>query len=272
VVDDHCGIITASVTVDAGASESAQLQPALEQHETHVGSAAQTVVADKGFGTGENYQQLQQRSARPCIPHAARTPRAGRIGQDQFTYHADADCYVCPQGHRLPYSHHSPSKRAHLYKAPAKVCRACPLAGRCAGVRGRIIWRHQHQPAIEWADGLWSRAYRRRLMRRRLHVMEGSFADASNRHGYKRARWRGLGSVTTQNLLIAAIQNIRKLLRYARPPRRALAQTLRTVASLSTRPISPRRRHHSPAGYLIAATGSSRLPNGHLPPYNLILG
>jgi IS5 family transposase len=46
-------------------------------------------------------------------------------------------------------------------------------------------------------------------MRRRMHVMEGSFADASNQHGYKRARWRGLASVTVQNLLIAAIQNVR---------------------------------------------------------------
>jgi hypothetical protein len=200
------------------------LLPALQQHEDNVGSPAQTVVADKKFGTGENYRQMQQEDVRPCIPHAARTPRAGRIPQSDFTYLPQEDCYVCPEGRKLPYSSYSASKRAYLYKASAKVCADCPLCRRCAGCRGRIIWRHQHQESIEWADGLWSREHRRRLMRRRMHVMEGSFADASNHHGYKRARWRGLVSVTVQNLLIAAIQNVRKLLRYARKPRAAVAQ------------------------------------------------
>ena len=156
VVDDHCGIITASVTADAATEESGQLLPALEQHQEHVGTSAQTVVADKKFGTGENYQQLQDQDMRPCIPHAARTPRAGRLGQSHFTYLPQEDCYTCPQGQRLPYSRHAASKRAYLYAVPTKVCRACPLRAQCNGRRGRIIWRHQHQEAIQWADGLGS--------------------------------------------------------------------------------------------------------------------
>ena len=225
-VDDKHGIITASVTVDAAKEESHQMEPVLQQHQEHVGSPVQTVVADKKFGTGENYQQMRQANQRPCIPHAKRTVHRGRIGADQFTYLPKDDCYLCPQGQALSYSSYSRSKRAHLYKAPAKVCRACPLRSSCAGCRGRILWRHQDQDAIEWADGLWSRDHRRRLMRRRKHVVEGSFSDATNHHGYKRARWRGLESVTEQNLLIAAIQNVRKLVRYARKRPPALVMRL----------------------------------------------
>ena len=43
-----------------------------------------------------------------------------------------------------------------------------------------------------------------------------SSASLRNNHGYKRARWRGLAKMTIQNLLIAAIQNLRKLLRARR--------------------------------------------------------
>ena len=43
--------------------------------------------------------------------------------------------------------------------------------------------------------------------------MEGSFADAANNHHYKRARWRGLANMRIQNLLVAACQNLRKLLK-----------------------------------------------------------
>jgi Transposase DDE domain len=42
--------------------------------------------------------------------------------------------------------------------------------------------------------------------------MERSFADAANRHGFKRARWRGLLKQSIQDLLIATVQNLRKLI------------------------------------------------------------
>jgi hypothetical protein len=44
--------------------------------------------------------------------------------------------------------------------------------------------------------------------------MERSFADAANCHGLKRARWRGLWKQAIQDLLIATVQNLRKLIRH----------------------------------------------------------
>jgi hypothetical protein len=61
--------------------------------------------------------------------------------------------------------------------------------------------------------------------------MEGSFADAANNHGFKRARWRGLERVRVQNLLIAAIQNVRKLLRAWRRGAAAAAGQVRAAIS-----------------------------------------
>jgi Transposase DDE domain len=43
-------------------------------------------------------------------------------------------------------------------------------------------------------------------------LIERSFADASNLHGFKRARWRGLIKQSIQDLLIATVQNLRKLI------------------------------------------------------------
>ena len=43
--------------------------------------------------------------------------------------------------------------------------------------------------------------------------MEGSFADAANNHGFKRARWSGLWRQQIQDWLIAAVQNLRILLK-----------------------------------------------------------
>jgi hypothetical protein len=50
--------------------------------------------------------------------------------------------------------------------------------------------------------------------KRRQHVLEGSFADAVNHHGAKKARWRGVWRQKIQSWLIAAVQNLRILLRH----------------------------------------------------------
>jgi hypothetical protein len=57
--------------------------------------------------------------------------------------------------------------------------------------------------------------------------MEGSFADAVKNHGAKKARWRGLWRQQIQSWLIAAMQNLRVLLRHqVTGPVRAAAATL----------------------------------------------
>ena len=53
--------------------------------------------------------------------------------------------------------------------------------------------------------------------------VEGSFADAANNHDYKRARWRRIWRVRIQNLLIAGMQNLRKLLSAVRKKARKVA-------------------------------------------------
>ena len=58
--------------------------------------------------------------------------------------------------------------------------------------------------------------------------MERSYADAANNHGFKRSRWRGLQRMTIQNLLIAAVQNIRILIKHWRKPG-GVAQEMRVT-------------------------------------------
>jgi transposase len=59
---------------------------------------------------------------------------------------------------------------------------------------------------------------------RRRHLMEGSFADAANNHGFKQARWRGLMRQKIQNWIIAAVQNIRIWMGKRGPGTRTAAQ------------------------------------------------
>ncbi len=217
VVDDQCGIITATATTDAATSEAQILSQVLDQHGFHVGQAARTVVADKAYGTAENYQALHGRGVLPCVPHETYPDRPGKFPRRDFHYDASGDCFVCPAGQVLKRWNREPKRRRTRYRTARGVCPSCPLKSQCTDSRSaRLLSRYDLQAYIDWADGCWSRGMRRWLMRRRKIRAEGSFADAANNHGYKRARWRGLWKMHIQNVLIATIQNLRKLLRKGR--------------------------------------------------------
>ena len=218
MVDDQSGVITATVTTDAGTAESHMLDEVLDQHELNVGSAPHTVVADKGYGTADVYESMAQREITPCIPHQNHKGGKG-VGiyeARHFKYDQASDAYLCPNGQWL--RRYSTTKDGGgRYRAVKGVCAACPMRSLCTNAKdGRRLTRHAGQEWIDWADGCYSREHRRRLCKRRMYRAEGSFADAANNHGYKRARWRGLAGMTIQNLLVATTQNLRKLMRARR--------------------------------------------------------
>lgn len=102
--------------------------------------------------------------------------------------------------------------------------------------------RGKDTPRISWLSLLPAGCTRRRavkLMSRRKCVAEGSFADAHERHGHKRCRWRRLGRVRIGCLLVAAVQNIKKLIK----PRPRPALRMRDVIAGA----EPARRPRTPA-------------------------
>jgi len=64
----------------------------------------------------------------------------------------------------------------------------------------------RHEQAARGAEA-------RRDRRRRQWLMEGSFGRAANEHGFKRSRWRRRWRQEIQDWLIAAVQNVKLLLR-----------------------------------------------------------
>lgn len=213
VVDDKEGIITATITTGASTAEAHIFGQALDRHRWNTGDLVETAVADKGYGTAANYKMLAEQGITACIPHQRRRRVRGKFRQSDFSYDKESDSYICPAGQRL--RHYTTSADGHKrYRVGKGICSDCSLRSKCTKSRdGRRIRRNAEQDWIDWADGCLPKHVRKRLMVRRQIRVEGSFADAGNNHGYKRARWRGLSNMTIQNLLIAAIQNLRKLLR-----------------------------------------------------------
>jgi len=218
VVDDAKGVITAQVTTGGAVPEDGQLMGLVEQHHLHTGVAAQTVVADSQYGTAKNYLACADRSIQAHMAdwkahHQGGTAKE-QFGADRFCYDRASDTYRCPAGQTLHRYQRCAHKPAWEYKAKPSVCAQCPLRAQCTGSpSGRRIQRYERQEQLDQLRVLANRPAARKDRRRRQHLIEGSFADAANNHGFKRSRWRRLWRQQIQNHLIAACQNLRILLR-----------------------------------------------------------
>jgi Transposase and inactivated derivatives len=227
MVDDAHGIITAVSATPGSAGDASQLQGLVEQHRatTALKMDCVTVAGDHHYGSADNYLYCAEQGIRAHLaPASAQLKARGQFRVEDFVYEAQADRLRCPAGNYLALHQHRVEEQIKVYLIEeAPLCLQCPLRGRCtSATRGRSVARHVQGDLLGQlrAEAQSPAAYYSR--KRRKHVMEGSFADAANNHGLKRSRWRGLWRQRIQGWMIAAVQNMRVLLRIAeRPPGQA---------------------------------------------------
>ena len=223
-LDDRQGVITAVKTTLADRSEPHEAEALMVGHEESTGKRVRTVVGDHQYGTNENYRRCVKRGIR-ChlgdVKTSSRDRKAKLFNREDFQYEASRDRYRCRAGHYLERyrTKHCEAEGFAEYRIKGKVCRQCALKSRCTTSKhGRRLKVPLELERVELgrAQSLSAAAYQDR--RRRKYLMEGSFADASNCHRFKQARWRGLKKQSIQDLLIAVCQNLRILCRHSLLP------------------------------------------------------
>ena len=175
--------------------------------------------------------------------------RDGIYPESMFRYQPQSDTFLCPAGQVMkPRRLHS-VRLTWEYVTKRGVCLSCRLRKFCTRSRtGRTMRRHRDQKLLDRARRQANTKQAKLDRKRRQHLIERSFADASNLHGFKRARWRGLIKQSIQDLLIATVQNLRKLIgaiqnapESARTPLIRILSRLYTMFSTLLTPDPPRQ-------------------------------
>ena len=213
VVDNAQGVITAVKTTTGCAGDAGQLPGLVQQHEKNAGSKASTAIGDKHYGSAENYRYCQQRQIAAHLGQAQAYVKGYPVSA--FVYESERDRYRCPAGHYLYYHNFKKEDQLIEYRIEqASLCANCQLRAQCTKSKtGRSVTRPLFSELVEAGRGQADSPAARQDRRRRKHLMEGSFADAANNHGFKRARWRGLWRQQIQDWMIAAVQNLRILMK-----------------------------------------------------------
>jgi transposase len=175
------------------------------------------VAADHGraarSGTAENVVAIENQGIRADVPLSEAGRRPGLFADTDFAYNAEDDTYRCPGEQPLRFLSQCETTRRRVYEAPASACRACDLKARCTtSQRGRRVGRGFDEDYLDRVRGDHATEPYAKAMRKRKVWVEPLFAEAKEWHGLRRFRLRGLPKVNSEALLIAAGQNLKRLL------------------------------------------------------------
>jgi hypothetical protein len=214
------------------------------------------VTGDATYGTKENIAAIEGAGIRAYLSMADFEKLTPYFGSSKFVYDPEQDLYRCPRGEPLRFYTHSYTLQLTKYQAKAETCNACPLKPKCTpSDRGRVVSRSFEEAFLEMV-----RAYRetepyRKALRKRKVWVEPMFAEAKEWHGMRRFRLRTLRGVNIEAMLIAAGQNIKRLLTFRGKGPRHLAQVaaLRPPAPTSLADSRLARSHRRRSRRLLAS-------------------
>lgn len=132
-----------------------------KQAQSALGQETLTVLADKGYYSGQDIKDTQDAGMTPLVPKGGTSgsQKKGIFNRSRFRYDADKDVYICPAKQELPYRFTSEEKGLTLkrYWVSDPTCRACPLKPQCSNSKQpRKITRWEHQGQIDRMDQLMS--------------------------------------------------------------------------------------------------------------------
>ncbi len=182
-----------------------------------------SVTGDAAYGTVENVAAVEKAGIRAYIVLPKHDERGPLFGKNEFVYDAEKDLYICPQGETLRRQGLDYKERSIRYAARPSACNPCPLKTRCtkSKKKGRWLRRSFEEEYLERVRGYQDTEPYRKALRKRQVWVEPLFGEAKDWHGLRRFRLRTLEKVNVEALLIAAGQNIKRLLTYGkRGPRR----------------------------------------------------
>jgi transposase len=207
-------IILAALVTPADVMENVPMQDLLWRARFRWHLHPKRAIGDSTYGTVDNVRALEEAGVRAYVPLSDVGRRPGFFGPEAFTYDAEQDVYTCPNGTVLRFRGNNYSARARAYQAPASACSACPIKERCTdSQKGRIFTRSFDEAHLDRVRGYHETAAYQKAMRKRSVWVEPLFGEAKQWHGLRQFRLRGLPKVNIVGLLVAAGQNLKRLLK-----------------------------------------------------------
>jgi transposase len=209
VVDAKHHLIIAHEVTNVG-HDRTQLANMARQAREVTGADGLTVLADRGYFSGEEVVACEAAGVTPIVPKplTSGAKADGRFGKQDFIYQSETDTYRCPAGEQLIWRYTTVENGLTLSRYWSSNCGTCAMKAMCTPSKQRRITRWEHEAVIE--------AMQRRLdempnaMRVRRSVVEHVFGTIKGWMGRDHFRTRRLAKVATEMSLHILAYNLKR--------------------------------------------------------------
>ena len=170
------------------------------------------VVADTGYGGGENLRYLEDNKIDGYIPSEderhigskkSQKAREHLFKKEIFMYDAHNDKYICPQGKtlrpvaRTQFKSKYSKREVTTYRTERGTCAACPMREKCTTNEklGRAITRDGYEKYRDRMKEKLSSNEGRSIYGKRKCLVEPIFGQIKTRGGFSQFLLRGLRKV-----------------------------------------------------------------------------
>lgn len=203
-------------------TDTRTLSQHLVQFEQLYQSLPQTLTADAGYGSEENYSLLEEKNIEAFVKYNyfdsdRHKPNENPFHPQNLFYNTEQDCYYCPMGQPMRRIADQKSKTASGFEQTyaryqAQRCEGCPLRGSCHNNKhNRIIEINYKLKAYKQRakeNLLSERGIRHR--KKRCADTEPVFANIKHNKHFKRFMLRGIEKVSIETALLAIAHNLQK--------------------------------------------------------------
>jgi IS5 family transposase len=205
-------------------ADTTTLKDHLQEHQQSFDQTPDTLTADAGYGSEENYQALEEKEITAFVKYnyfhkeqRDRKKEPDPFHPDHLYYNEEQDCYYCPMGQKLENigSYQRTTKTGYLqtiHRYQAQNCQGCPLRGMCHRAKeNRIIERNynliRHKKKAK--ERLLSEVGIAKRKQRCWDV-EAVFGNIKQNMNFKRFMLRGMDKINVEMGLIAMAHNLKK--------------------------------------------------------------
>jgi len=213
-VDAEHHLILAHEVSNVG-SDRAQLASMGEKAREASGRASITVLADRGYYSGDEVVACEGTGVEPMVPKTETSGGAlrGRFTIQDFFYDAEQDRYACPAGQHLTQaavrSTRGPDPDLVRYRNLA-ACGACPLKPRCTSDKFKQIKRWKHDDVLDAMQARLERMQNAMTIRRR--TAEHPFGTIKAWMGATHFLTKTLAKVRTEMSLNVLAYNMKRMM------------------------------------------------------------
>jgi transposase len=213
------------VAVTQAANDTGQLLPAVDRVEQRLNKSPQQMVADRGYTTRENIEEMAKREidflgSMKYVPRGANLPN--QLPPTVFLYQQETDRCVCPEGKILTRQRQRKVGHGmiyHMFEARLEDCQACPRKPECCPANkkhGRSV-AHLEESAlvIAFRKKMASEEAQRRYGRRG-RIVEFCHAWIKSKLGLRQFHVRGLVKAQTEMLWACLTYNLQHWIRLSK--------------------------------------------------------